>query len=36
MDIDSYFELTDDEKIDVAAKRIMSRFKPDLEELEKK
>ena len=36
IDIDSYFELTDDEKIDVAAKRIMSRFKPALEELGKK
>lgn len=36
VDIDSYFELTDDEKIDVAAKRIMSRFKPALEELGKK
>ena len=35
-DIDSYFELTDDEKIDVAAKRIMSRFKPAFEELGKK
>lgn len=36
MDSASYFELTDDEKIDVAAKRIMSRFKPALEELGKK
>ena len=36
IDIDSYFELTDEEKIDVAAKRIMSRFKPALEELGKK
>ena len=36
VDIDSYFELTDDEKIDVAAKRIMSRFNPALEELGKK
>ena len=32
---DSYFEITDDEKIDVAAKRIMKRFKPALEELAK-
>ena len=36
IDIDSYFELTDDEKIDVAAKRIMSRFKHAFEELGKK
>ena len=32
---DSYFDITDDEKIDVAAKRIMSRFKPAFEELAK-
>ena len=31
----SYFDITDDEKIDVAAKRIMKRFKPALEELAK-
>lgn len=35
IDVDSnnYFELTDDEKIDIAAKRVMQRFKPALEEL---
>ena len=32
---DSYFDITDDEKIDVAAKRIMNRFKPAFEELAK-
>lgn len=31
----SYFDITDDEKIDIAAKRIMKRFKPALEELAK-
>ena len=31
----SYFDITDDEKIDVAAKRIMNRFKPAFEELAK-
>lgn len=31
----SYFDISDDEKIDVAAKRIMNRFKPALEELAK-
>ena len=31
----SYFELTEEEKIDVAAKRVMKRFKPALEELAK-
>ena len=30
-----YFEITDDEKIDVAARRIMNRFKPAFEELAK-
>ena len=37
IDVDSneYFELTDDEKIDVAAKRVMNRFKPAFEELSK-
>ena len=37
IDIESgdYFEITDDEKIDVAAKRIMKRFKPAFEELAK-
>lgn len=31
----SYFDITDDEKIDVAAKRIMNRFKPAFKELAK-
>lgn len=31
----SFFDITDDEKIDVAAKRIMNRFKPAFEELAK-
>lgn len=31
----SYFEITDDEKIDVAAKRIINRFRPAFEELAK-
>ena len=35
IDSNSYFDITDDEKIDVAAKRIMSRFKPAFEELAK-
>ena len=37
IDVDSnlYFDITDDEKIDVAAKRIMQRFKPAFEELAK-
>ncbi len=35
VDSDFYFDITDDEKIDVAAKRIMNRFKPALEELAK-
>ena len=35
VDSDSYFDITDDEKIDVAAKRIMNRFKPAFEELAK-
>ena len=32
VDSNSYFDITDDEKIDVAAKRIMNRFKPAFEE----
>ena len=32
---DAYFDITDDEKIDVAARRIMNRFKPAFEELAK-
>ena len=37
IDIDSndYFEITDDEKIDVAAKRILNRYKPAFKELAK-
>ncbi len=35
VDSNSYFDITDDEKIDVAAKRIMERFKPAFEELAK-
>ena len=33
--IENYFELTDDEKIDICAKRILKRFKPAFEELAK-
>ncbi len=35
LDSNSYFDISDDEKIDVAAKRIMNRFKPAFEELAK-
>ena len=37
IDLDSsgYFEMTDEEKIDVAAKRILERFRPAFEELAK-
>ena len=35
VDSNSYFDITDDGKIDVAAKRIMNRFKPAFEELAK-
>ena len=35
VDSNSYFDITDDEKIDVAAKRIMDRFKPAFLELAK-
>lgn len=31
----SYFDITDDEKIDIAAKRVMKRFKPAFEKLAK-
>ena len=31
----TYFDLTDDEKIEIAAKRVMKRFKPALKELAK-
>lgn len=35
MDSGSYFDITDDEKIDIAARRVMNRFKPAFEELAK-
>ena len=35
IDSNSYFDITDDEKIDVAARRIMQRFKPAFKELAK-
>ena len=35
VDSNSYFDITDDEKIDIAAKRIMNRFKPAFNELAK-
>jgi len=35
MDSDAYFEISDDEKIDVAAKRILERYRPAFEELAK-
>ena len=35
MDSNPYFDITDDEKIDIAAKRIMQRFRPALMELAK-
>ena len=35
VDSNSYFDITDDEKIDIAARRIMNRFKPAFEELAK-
>ena len=35
VDSNSYFDITDDEKIDVAAKRIMNRFRGAFEELAK-
>lgn len=37
IDVDSndYFEITDDEKIDVAAKRILKKYKPAFKELAK-
>ena len=35
VDSNSFFDITDDEKIDVAARRIMNRFKPAFEELAK-
>ena len=35
VDSDAYFDITEEERIDVAAKRVMQRFKPALEELAK-
>ena len=35
IDSNSFFDITDDEKIDIAAKRIMNKFKPAFEELAK-
>lgn len=35
VDSNSYFDITDDERIDVAARRIMERFKPAFKELAK-
>lgn len=35
MDNEDYIELTDDEKVDIVAARIMKRFKPAFEELAK-
>ena len=33
--VEDYFEMTDDEKIDVCARRTLNRFKPAFEELAK-
>lgn len=35
VDSDSYFDITEDERIDIAAKRVMKRFKGALKELAK-
>ena len=35
VDSNSFFDISDDEKIDVAARRILTRFKPAFEELAK-
>lgn len=35
VDSNSYFDITDDEKIDIAAQRVLKRFKPAFEELAK-
>ena len=32
---DAYFDITDEERIDISAKRIMDRFKPAFKELAK-
>jgi antitoxin Phd len=33
--VEDYFEISDDEKIDICARRILQRFKPAFEELAK-
>ena len=35
MESDAYFDITDEEKIDISAKRIMDKFKSAFKELEK-
>lgn len=35
VDSNSYFDISDDEKIDISARRILQRFKPAFEELAK-
>ncbi len=35
VDSNSYFDITDDEKIDIAAKRVLDKFRPAFEELAK-
>ena len=35
VDANPYFDITDDERIDIAAKRILNRFRPAFEELAK-
>ena len=35
MESDAYFDITDEERIDISAKRIMDRFKPAFKELAK-
>jgi antitoxin Phd len=35
LDTSSFLELTDDEKIDIVAARVLKRFKPAFEELAK-
>lgn len=36
IDSSSHFDLTDDEKIDVAARRVLNKFKPAFKELAKR
>lgn len=33
--VENYFEMTDEEKIDVAARRVLERYRPAFEELAK-